>query len=99
MGKMTDIKQYPTQSRAGMGLKVAIINEKTGPIVKAFLVNQTHEEVIISSRDGQTLKTPLKSLPTPARVSQGVILIRLAPEDSVATATLIRANPQQKNSC
>lgn len=99
MGKMTDIKQYPTQSRAGMGLKVAIINEKTGPIVKAFLVNQTHEEVIISSRDGQTLKTPLKSLPTPARVSQGVILIRLAPGDSVATATLIGANPQQKNSC
>lgn len=89
MGKMTDIKQYPTQSRAGMGLKVAIVNEKTGPIVKAFLVDQSHEEVIISSRGGQTLKTSLKSLPTPARVSQGVILIRLSSDDEVATATLI----------
>jgi DNA gyrase subunit A len=88
MGKMTAIAQYPHQSRAGMGLKVAIVNEKTGPIVKAFLVNDLHEDLIISSSEGQTLKTSLGSIPALARVSQGVILIRLTPNDRVVTATL-----------
>jgi DNA gyrase subunit A len=97
MGKMTAIKQYPVQSRAGMGLKVAVVNAKTGPIVKAFLVDDSFEEVIISSKDGQTLKTSLKSIPRPARVSQGVILIRLASGDQVATATLTATTVSDKN--
>lgn len=88
MGKMTTITQYPNQSRAGMGLKVAVVNEKTGPIAAAFLVDDSHEDVIISSRDGQTLKMSLQNIPQPARVSQGVILIRLSGDDQVVTATL-----------
>ncbi len=88
MGKMTSIAQYPNQSRAGMGLKVAVVNEKTGPIAAAFLVDESYEDLIISSRDGQTLKMSLQNIPQPARVSQGVILIRLSDDDQVVTATL-----------
>jgi len=88
MGKMTDLEQYPVQNRAGTGLKVAIVNDKTGPIAKAFLINDRDDELIISTKNGQTIKLSLKGIPTPARVSQGVILIRLDNDDSVATATL-----------
>ncbi|MBQ6449423.1 DNA gyrase subunit A [bacterium] len=87
MGKMTAIEQYPQQNRAGTGLKVAIVNDKTGPIARAFLIKDKSQEIIISTKSGQTIKMALKDVPTPARVSQGVILIRLD-DDQVATATL-----------
>lgn len=88
MGKMTTIEQYPQQNRSGTGLKVAIVNEKTGPIAKAFLIHDKNQEIIISTKAGQTIKMSLQDVPTPARVSQGVILIRLEHDDSVVTATL-----------
>ncbi len=88
MGKMTSIEQYPQQNRAGTGLKVAIVNDKTGPIAKAFLIPDKNQEIIISTKEGQTIKMALSDVPTPARVSQGVILIRLESGDAVATATL-----------
>ncbi|MBQ6154718.1 hypothetical protein IJI99_02475, partial [bacterium] len=93
MGKMTDLKQYPLQNRAGTGLKVAVVNTKTGPIAKAFLINDRQQEMIISTKNGQTLKMSLKGVPTPARVSQGVILIRLEGDDQVVTATLTGQQP------
>jgi DNA gyrase subunit A len=98
MGKMTPIKQYPVQNRAGSGLKVAVINSKTGPVVKAFLVDEMMGEVIISTRDGQTLRTSLSAVRTHARVSQGVILIKISSNDQVATATLTADNCQEKDS-
>jgi len=88
MGKMTSIEQYPRQNRSGTGLKVAVVNDKTGPIAKAFLIKDKTQEIIISTKAGQTIKMSLNDVPTPARVSQGVILIRLDADDSVATATL-----------
>ena len=88
MGKMTDIAQYPIQSRSGMGLKVALINDKTGSIAKAFLIDDISQDLIITTKNGQTIKIDLQTIPHSARVTQGVILIRLDSGDQVATATL-----------
>ena len=88
MGKMTKIEGYPVQKRSGSGLKVAEVSSKTGNIVKAFLVGSEHEDVIISTNDGQTIKLLLKDVPVLSRSTQGVILIRLNGNDKVATATL-----------
>ncbi len=92
MGKMTKIENYPLQKRSGSGLKVAEVNAKTGNIVKAFLVNQEHEGVIISTNEGQTIKLALKDIPLLSRSTQGVILIRLNSSDLVATAALTFKN-------
>ncbi|MDO5561885.1 MAG: DNA gyrase subunit A [bacterium] len=91
MGKMSKISDYPLQKRSGSGLKVAEINSKTGNIVKAFLVNETHEALIITTNEGQTIKLEIdmKSIPVLSRSTQGVILIRLNGNDRVATATLL----------
>ncbi len=88
MGKMSKVEDYPLQKRSGSGLKVAEVNSKTGNIVKASLVNSEHEDVIISTNEGQTIKLALKNIPVLSRSTQGVILIRLNHTDKVATATL-----------
>lgn len=90
MGKRTKLDQYPIQKRAGMGVKVADITKKTGPVAGARKVTEEHREVVISTSEGQTIKLPIdsKSIPILTRPTQGVILMRLKKTDKVAAVAL-----------
>jgi DNA gyrase subunit A len=90
MGKRTKLDQYPVQKRAGMGVKVAEITKKTGPVAVARKVTEEHRDVVISTLEGQTIKLPItkKSIPILTRPTQGVILIRLKETDKVAAVAL-----------
>ncbi|MCB9813630.1 MAG: DNA gyrase subunit A [Pseudomonadales bacterium] len=91
MGKRTKLDQYPKQKRSGMGVKVADITKRTGLVASARKVNSDeHKEVVITTREGQTIKLPLtkKSIPTLTRPTQGVILMRLKSNNKVAAVAL-----------
>lgn len=90
MGKRTNLDDYPLQKRSGMGVKVAAITTKTGNVASARMISHLNEEVIISTKGGQTIKLPVsaKSIPVLTRPTQGVILMRLKPGDKVVTVAL-----------
>ncbi|MBP7768473.1 DNA gyrase subunit A [Candidatus Woesebacteria bacterium] len=90
MGKRTLLSEYPVQKRSGMGVKVADITKRTGLVADARKVTTEHKAVVISSKNGQTIKLPLnsKSIPTLTRPTQGVILMRLNDGDEVVAVTL-----------
>lgn len=90
LGKRTQLDQYPKQKRSGLGVKVAEINTKTGPLAGAILTTTEHKDVVITTKEGQTIKLPLtkKAIPILTRPTQGVILIRLKPNDEVAAVAL-----------
>ncbi len=90
LGKRTKFSQYPKQKRSGLGVKVAEINEKTGPVAAARMVTKEHKDVVITTKEGQTIRLPLtkKSIPILTRPTQGVILMRLKPTDKVAAVAL-----------
>ncbi|MDR0463022.1 MAG: hypothetical protein LBG64_02275, partial [Pseudomonadales bacterium] len=90
LGKLTKLSDYPLQKRSGIGLKVSEVNKKTGNIAMAAKVSSSHEELIIGTSDGQTLKIDLRSasIPILSRPTQGVILIRTNDGDKVVTATV-----------
>lgn len=90
MGKRTPLKDYPVQKRSGQGVKVADITKKTGQVAAAMMVSQDHEEMVITTKSGQTIKLPIKkkSIPILTRPTQGVILMRLKKEDCVVAAAL-----------
>ena len=68
-----------------MGVKVANITTKTGKIIGAKLVDQKIKNIVLTSKQGQIIKLPLKNIPTMQRDTQGVILMRFAKKgDSVA---------------
>lgn len=96
LGKLTKLSEYPLQKRSGIGLKVSEVNQKTGAIAMASKITAAHEELIISTSDGQTIKIDLaaKSIPVLGRPTQGVILIRPADGDKVVTATVTLAAPE-----
>ena len=90
LGKRTNINDFPVQKRAGKGVKVAKLSDKTGKIVSAHLVTELMETVAITSKKAQVIKLPLRNIKRLGRATQGVILMRFAkPADSVAAVALL----------
>lgn len=90
MGKRTDFDQYPEQKRSGMGVKVSEVTKKTGLIAAARMVSEEHDSVVITTKQGQTIKLPITkgSIPVLTRPTQGVILMRLKSDDKVVAVAL-----------
>jgi DNA gyrase subunit A len=90
MGKRTLLGQYPVQKRSGMGVKVADITKRTGMVADARKVGPDDTAVVISTKNGQTIKLPMNdsSIPILTRPTQGVILMRLNEGDSVVAVAL-----------
>lgn len=90
MGKRTLLNEYPKQQRSGLGVKVSEISKKTGTIAEASIVTGDHKDLVISTRDGQTIRLAItkKSVPLLSRATQGVILMRLNGDDTVVAVAL-----------
>lgn len=97
LGKRTGVHLFPSQRRAGKGVRAAQVNNKTGPLACAIMVDQKVELIIITSKSGQIIKLPLKNIPQMGRATQGVILMRFAKKnDSVAAVTTLTKNVEVK---
>lgn len=90
MGKRTPFNEYPSQKRGGMGVKVANLSGKTGNLAAALSVTQNVDQILITTKEAQIIKLPLKNIPQLKRPTQGVILMRFAkPSDHVVAATAV----------
>ncbi|MDQ7022590.1 MAG: DNA gyrase C-terminal beta-propeller domain-containing protein [Candidatus Gracilibacteria bacterium] len=65
MGKITGIEEYKNQNRGGAGVKVMVINEKTGKLVSAKILSEQDKkelEIILISKGGQTIRMTLSGI-------------------------------------
>ena len=91
LGKMTAIKSYRLQARGGTGVKTANITAKTGKIVGAKVIEEnTDADMILMSKSGQIIRLHVKNIPSQGRATQGVYLMRLKPNDKVASISLVQ---------
>jgi len=94
-GKLTPVKDYPKQKRAGSGVRTFKITEKTGEVAAARLTTLA-EQVMIISADGIVIRTPTKEkdptkgITVQGRSTQGVRLMRLGEGDRVTAITCFR---------
>jgi DNA gyrase subunit A len=86
LGKRTDAYKYPLQKRAGVGVKVANINKKTGDVAAAQIVDQNTEKIVLTSEKGKVIKLPVKNIPVLGRTTQGVILMRFKLKSEAVSA-------------
>lgn len=97
IGKRTKISLFPLQKRAGKGVKVASVNDKTGRLAAASMVTHKTEQVVITSSKGQIIKLAAKNIPQMGRATQGVILMRFANKsDTVAAVTSLNRDQNIK---
>jgi len=96
LGKRTPIHLFPLQKRSGKGVRAAAVNEKTGNLATAKMVTQNIDQIVITSKDGQVIKLPIKNIPQLGRATQGVILMRFSGKsDSVAACACVVKNQEK----
>jgi len=83
-GKRTAIDQYRRQSRNGKGLIDIKTNDRNGPVCELETVGPD-DHLFVMSGDGQILRTPVEDLSIVGRNTMGVIVMDLAPGDTVAS--------------
>jgi DNA gyrase subunit A len=89
-GKRTSIDQFTPHARGGVGIRSAVVNDKTGDLVSVKRLDASDgQEVIIISRNGQTIRLGLKDIPALGRATQGVRIMRLNDGDEVVSLTLV----------
>lgn len=88
-GKRTKVNQFTAHKRGGVGIRSAVVNKKTGPLIGVKTLTGSDQEVIIISTAGQTIRLGLKNIPALGRATQGVRIMRLNTGDSVASLALV----------
>jgi DNA gyrase subunit A len=88
-GKLTKVGNFPTHKRSGVGIKAAIVNNKTGELVTVRSLSEETKEILIISSKGQSIRIGLKGIPQLGRTTQGVRIMRLGDGDTVATVGLV----------
>lgn len=93
-GKMTAAENFPPHKRGGVGIKVAAVTAKTGPIAAVHTLEPDAKEIIMMSTGGQAIRVAVKDIPTLGRATQGVRVMRLNEGDTVASIGII---PQEES--
>lgn len=90
LGKKTDLKFYKRQHRGGSGIKTLKVTPKTGKIISLHVIDKSQEkDLVVVSRNGQTLRTPVGKISTLGRATQGVRIMTLDDKDLVASTTIL----------
>lgn len=88
-GKRSPLEDYRITNRGGKGVKTINITEKTGSLVSILWVNE-FDDIMITTADGIVIRTPVSALRLMGRATQGVKVIRLHDNESIADVTVIR---------
>lgn len=88
-GKRSDISEYRVTNRGGKGIRNIRISEKTGLAVNVSAVAES-SHLIVTTKNGTIIRTPVEDVSTYGRDSQGVRVIRLRKGDAVMDVALLR---------
>ncbi len=78
------------QKRGGSGIKTLKVTDKTGKIISMHITTaQDVHDVVLISRQGQTLRLKLGDISTLGRATQGVRVMKLDAGDKVASSTVL----------
>ena len=88
-GKRVQLDKFNVQGRGGQGVKgIKFIRNKGVAVVAAFMVGDEDEIVAVAS-DGQTIRTPVRSIRHIGRDATGVSIMNLDEGQTVASVALI----------
>jgi len=88
-GKRTKVAQFTAHARGGVGIRSAVVNTKTGKLIGVKALKDDEHEVILISKQGQTIRLGLGNIPELGRATQGVRIMRLNDNDCVVSLALV----------
>ena len=87
-GKRSSLDDYRITNRGGKGVKTINITEKTGDLVAIKNVSDD-DDLMIINKSGLTLRTAVSDLRVMGRATQGVRLINIKDNDSIAAVAKV----------
>ena len=87
-GKRSSINEYRITNRGGKGVKTLNITEKTGKLISINSVTDA-DDLMIINKSGLTIRMAVEDLRVMGRATQGVKLINIKGNDSIAAVTKV----------
>ena len=94
MGKRTRIEEFAPQHRGGKGIKCYKITGKTGNVVSVKAVNEENEIMLITT-EGIIIQMRVDEISVLGRITSGVKLIDLDPNQDIVVATMAKVRDSQ----
>lgn len=96
-GKRSEIEEYRITNRGGKGVKTINITDKTGKLIAIKDVTD-EDDLMIINRSGLTIRLAINTLRVMGRATQGVKLINLKKNDTIAAVTKVQhEEPEEEN--
>ncbi|QMU64727.1 MAG: DNA gyrase subunit A [Flavobacteriaceae bacterium] len=95
-GKRSKLEDYRITNRGGKGVKTLNISEKTGNLVAIKNVDDSNDLMIIN-KSGITIRMAVEDLRVMGRATQGVKLINIKEDDSIAAVAKVRYEEDSEN--
>jgi DNA gyrase subunit A len=92
-GKRSSISDYRITNRGGKGVKTINVTDKTGKLIALKDVNDQNDLMIITQA-GNVVRQPVSSLRVMGRATQGVKLINIRENDSIASVAYVEVNEE-----
>lgn len=96
-GKRTNPQEYRITSRGAKGVKTINITEKTGDLVAMKLVGN-EDDLMIINKSGLTIRMAVSDIRETGRATQGVKLINLRENDSIAAVSVVAKEEEGEES-
>ena len=87
-GKRSELDDYRITNRGGKGVKTISVTEKTGKLVAIKNVTDA-DDLMIINKSGIAIRLPVESLRVMGRATQGVRLINLKGDDTIAAVAKV----------
>ena len=97
-GKRSDLSEYTLQGRNGKGVKVGVLNDKTGNVVNVKLVDPENDDIIIITDKGVVMRVKVSQISKMGRNTQGVIIKKNDKGEKIAAiATVPHVDEDEEN--
>lgn len=94
-GKRSSLDDYRITNRGGKGVKTLNITDKTGKLVSINSVSDA-DDLIIINKSGLTIRMAISDLRVMGRKTQGVRLINIKGNDSIAAVTKVMREDEEE---
>ncbi|AWA30673.1 DNA gyrase subunit A [Flavobacterium magnum] len=94
-GKRSSLEEYRVTNRGGKGVKTLNITEKTGKLVSINSVTDA-DDLMIINKSGLTIRMAVEDLRVMGRATQGVRLINIKGNDSIAAVTKVMKEDEEE---
>jgi DNA gyrase subunit A len=92
-GKRTNLDEYRSQGRGGIGVKAAKIDEGSRGVLVGALVVKAGDEILLITSSGVVMRTPVVELRETGRDTMGVRVVNL--DDGVEVVSLTKVSEEE----